>query len=143
MRPGWNPGRRNRHAGTGAHGHGADNRLVIPEWDGRVFYERLASPVVVERRIHDRSLTFLVEPPRPGWFHPCSVGDVCHLLAHLRPEDVATVTVVVMRQPTRKQRVLSRVWGRAAFWWKTAGVEGAALVELADGAGAAERPNMK
>ncbi|KAF0814961.1 hypothetical protein IGB42_00037 [Andreprevotia sp. IGB-42] len=31
MRAGWNPTRRNRHIGTGAQGHGQDNKLVIPQ----------------------------------------------------------------------------------------------------------------
>lgn len=129
MRPGWNPGRRNRHVGTGAHGHGADNRLVIPERAGlTIFHERLDSPIVVERRVHERPVTFLVEPPLAGSFHPCSVDDVCHLLAHLPAEDVARIALVAMRQPTRKQRVLSKVWGRAAFWFESAGIEGPAIV---------------
>lgn len=132
MRPGWNPGRRNRHVGTGAHGHGADNRLVIPETrqhgEYAAYFEQLASPVAIERRVHERHLTLLVEPPRAGWFHPCSVDDVCHLLAHLHPEDVAAVDMVVMRQPTRKQRVLSQVWGRAVFWYVSAGKQGSAIV---------------
>ena len=130
MRAGWNPARRNRHVGTQAHGHGADNRMTIPEsrHELRCFYERLDTCVVVERRIADRKLAFLVEPTRPGWFHPCTVDDVCHVLSHLAPADLASVDLVVLRQPTRKQRVLSPVWGRAVFAFESGGHRGAAVV---------------
>jgi hypothetical protein len=130
MRAGWNPARRNRHVGTKAHGHGADNRMTIPESRHalRCFFERLDTCVVVERRIADRALVFLVEPTRPGWFHPCTVDDVCRVLSHLPPEHLATVDLVVLRQPTRKQRVLSPAWGRAIFDFETDEHRGAAIV---------------
>lgn len=121
MRPGWNPGRRNRHVGTKAHGHGDDNRLVIPErfdypsLNYRLFHERLSSYVTVQRTLGARPLTFIVEPTRPGWFYPCTVDDACRLLSQMPQRDLATVDMVVMRQATRKQRILSPVWGRAQF----------------------------
>ena len=82
MRPGWNPTRRNRHVGTKAHGHGENNRLVIPEsWHrNQVYYEKLEDHVRICRRIGERNIVVLVEPPRPGWFYPCTVDDIFTLL---------------------------------------------------------------
>ena len=130
MRAGWNPGRRNRNVGTKAHGHGTDNKLVIPEarHEHRRFYELLSSYVVVKHRVGDTELRFLIEPTRSGWFYPCTVDDICCMLSHLPSEHVATFDMVVMRQPTRKQRVLSAVWGRAVFVFDTPDFSGAAIV---------------
>ncbi len=130
MRAGWNPGRRNKNVGTKAHGYGSNNKLVIPEsWhEGKCFYERLDSYVVVRRRVANHDLTFMVEPTREGWFYPCTIEDICRALLHLPSEHVANFGLIVMRQPTRKQRVLSPVWGRAVFVFDAPDCSGAAIV---------------
>ena len=58
-----------------------------------------------------------MEPPHlpGGFFHPCTVDDLCAVLAGCPPHDVARVRTIVLRQPTRKQRIFSRAWGRALF----------------------------
>ena len=130
MRAGWNPARGNRKVGTKARGHGQDNRLTIPghRRDALFFFERLGSCVVVERWIAGRGIVFLVEAPRPGWFHPCTIDDVCLALSRIPGEHLAVIDLVVMRQPTRKQEVISPVWGRAIFAFEGAGHQGAAIV---------------
>lgn len=130
MRAGFNPTHRNRNAGTGARGHGADNRLVIPEsWnDLRAYYERLGSFVSLRREVGPRELRFFVEPARPGWFYPCTVGELCAVLAGCPAEDLAAFDYVVLRQPTRKQSLLASVWGRAVFSFDIAGEPAPAIV---------------
>lgn len=130
MRPGWNPARRNRNAGTKAHGHGADNRLVIPEsrHESKFFYERLDGCVFVKRIAGGREIPFFVEPARPDCFYPCTLDDICTVLRHCSPEDIATFDFIVLRQPTRKQRLLSPVWGRAIFNFDMSARQGAAIV---------------
>jgi hypothetical protein len=130
MRPGWNPTRRNRNVGTKAHGHGEDNRLVIPEsrHDDKWFPERLGTPVAIRRRVGEHEMRFLVEPPRPGWFYPCTVDDACRVLAALPAPDLATFDMVVMRQSTRKQRALNPAWGLAIFSFDVFGHDGTAIV---------------
>ena len=120
QRTGWNPGRRNRHVGTKAHGHGADNRLVIPDGTrGQLdFTEQLRGAVQVYRPVRLRDLTFWVEPPSKGFFHPCTVDDIAQLLNGLPADTLNALGVVVLRQPTRKQCVLRPVWGRAVFAWR-------------------------
>lgn len=129
-RPGWNPGRRNRHVGTPAHGHGEDNRLTVPEsrHDSRRFYEQLGAFVPVRMRIGAREIAVLVEPTRPGWFHPATVDDVHSVLAGVPADDLETIDLVVMRQPTRKQRILRPVWGRAVFHFDVDAFDGSAIV---------------
>lgn len=113
MRPGWNPGRRNRNVGTKAHGHGQDNRMKIPEQGGdeRVFFERLRHPVTLTRRIGDRDIRFVVEPASASYFYPCTVEDACRVLCAIEPF-VRTLDMVVFRHPTQKQRLMQPVWGR-------------------------------
>lgn len=118
MRPGWNPTRRNRNIGTAKQGHGQDNRLVIPTgWpDDRVFSEVLVDPVVVPRSVGGSELTFLVEAPREGSFHACTVEDVCWVLQFVPPVHLNGIDLIVLRQPTRKQELLRPVWGRMGYY---------------------------
>jgi hypothetical protein len=129
-RPGWNPVRRNRHVGTKAHGHGDDNRLTIPQsWHRPLcYYELLNSTVALKRDVAGRSIQFLIEPARPGCFYPCTVDDVCALLAGVPSSDLNAIDLIVFRQPTRKQTLLAPVWGRAIFEFETDGFSGRAIV---------------
>lgn len=117
MRAGRRPERRNRKIGTAASGRGRDNRMVVPEryHDGLHFYERLGPHTATEERLHDQSLTLLVETARSGCTFGCSPSDVLHMLSHLPPADLVGLRIVMMRQPTRKQEVLRPVWGRCVF----------------------------
>lgn len=130
MRPGWNPTRRNKKIGTKAQGHGANNRLVVPEsWhEAKCFYERLSDYVFVKRIVGDREIPFFVEPTRPDWFYPCTLDDICTVLQQCSPKDIETFDFIVLRQPTRKQRILSPVWGRAIFCFDISSYRGAAIV---------------
>ncbi|MCZ6588978.1 MAG: hypothetical protein O7B24_13635 [Alphaproteobacteria bacterium] len=114
MRAGWRPERRNRNIGTFYAGWRKENRMVVPNsWhDEFYFYERLGRHTANEMELHGQPVTFLVEPARPGSTYGCSACDVLHLLAHLPTNDVAGLKLLVLRQPTRKQEIISPVWGR-------------------------------
>lgn len=130
MRPGWNPARRNRNVGTKAHGHGSNNRLTIPEsWhEPKRYFEKLSSYTVVHRTVGTRELLFFIEPTRPDWFYPCSVDDICAVLSRCSSEVLSAFDLIVMRQPTRKQRILCPVWGRAIFSFDIDKHSGSAIV---------------
>ncbi|MFC2588710.1 MAG: hypothetical protein ACFNZS_01825 [Ottowia sp.] len=122
QRASWNPARRNRRTGTAASGYKRRAPFAIPapfgrQREPRAFHEQLHSPVIVWRQVAGHSLCFAVEPPHlpGGFFHPCTVDDLCAVLAGCPPHDVARVRTIVLRQPTRKQRIFSRAWGRALF----------------------------
>lgn len=129
-RAGWNPVRRNRNIGTVRQGHGANNRFVIPEsWHSpQRFWERLSGGVKVHQQIGEKDQLFLVEPPQAGWCYPCSVADMAFVLGHCPPESLNSFDYIVLRQPTRKQCILSPVWGRAAFHVEIGNVRGRAIV---------------
>jgi len=87
--------------------------MVIPDGrNGRAFWERLPGAVEVSISVGVRSLSLFVEPPKLGWAHACTVDDIEALLGHLPTKDLAAIELVVLRQPKRKEKILSDVWGR-------------------------------
>ncbi len=115
--PGYNPARRNRNIGTAAQGHGADNRLTIP-WpanEERVRYETLGAHRRLKVMVQGVEMLFVVEANSGGCVHPCSVADVVEILKGLPRTDWSDLAAIVLRQPRRKERILSPVWGRFAY----------------------------
>lgn len=114
---GRNPTRRNRNIGTARSGHGQDNEMVIPEswWDDRVFWEKLTGHTTVTRQVHGRDFDVIVEHTRKDCIHPCTVDDVFHVLAQVPNADLDGIDCLVMRQPKKKEQILSPVWGRMQF----------------------------
>ena len=126
----YNPIRRNRNIGTENQGFGQDNRLVIPDsWrDYKVFYERLNSPIMIERKIHNKIFTFLVEPTLEDFKHACTVDDIEKIIRLLPVPDVLYIDLFVLRQPTRKQTILNYPWGRLCFYYEADQCTGKAIV---------------
>jgi len=124
-----NPTRRNRNIGTERQGHGQDNRMKIPasRHDDRLFYEKVDDAVAVERTIGDCDITFLVQPVIAGFWHACTIEDICHLLAHMPVGDLTGIDLFLLRQPTRKQQSLRPVWGRLAYYADTGKYQGRAI----------------
>ena len=115
--PGYNPTRRNRNIGTKHSGYSQDNKLVIPwAWaDNRIFYERLVDPVVVEIQVGSISKHVIIEPTIKGFIHACTVDDIQRLLELIPAEHINDITAFVLRQPKRKEQILSSVWGRLIY----------------------------
>jgi hypothetical protein len=129
-RPGWNPLRRNRNLGTAAQGHGQDNRMVIPgHWrDSRTFWERLTHFVTVTRPVHGRDLPFVVEPTRRDNVYACTVDDIARVLSASPARHVAGIVGVILRQPKRKEQILSPVWGRLGYAVEVGPIWGPAIL---------------
>src|SRR5262245_41091 len=125
----YNAVRRNRNIGTVKQGHGQNNRLVIPQptrnWT--MFWEDLRNAVAVTASLGRTSLTFLVEPPHRGFLHPCTLEDVLSFIDLVPSKDLFGLRLVLMRQPTRKQRILSCVWGRLLYHAVCGPYRGAAI----------------
>lgn len=104
--------------------------MVVPEpWaDARRFWERIRKPVFVERTVGGHTLPFVVEAPRPPFLHPCTVDDLAELIDLLPSSDFRGIAFVALRQPTKKQALLSLVWGRLIYHGEVAGLSGPALV---------------
>ncbi len=118
--------RRNRNIGTPLSGRGRNNRNVIPErWtDLAPYWQALQSPVVVQRSVNGNPISFIVEPARVGSAHACTIEDVCEVMRLLPAHHTRYISLVVMRQPTRRQEALNPVWGRLGYWSEICGIEG-------------------
>lgn len=125
-KPGYNPTRRNRNIGTKSAGYGQDNKLVIPwAWaDNRIFYERLVDPVVVEIQVGSVSKHVIIEPTIKEFIHACTVDDIQRLLELIPVEHINDITAFVLRQPKRKEQILSSVWGRLVYSSDVCGFSG-------------------
>lgn len=116
--PGYNPTRRNRNIGTAAQGHGADNRLTIPSptTESRVWYETLGPHRRQKVMVQGAEMLFVVETNSGGCIHPCSIADVVEILTALPRTDWSGLAAIVLRQPKRKERIVSPSWGRFAYF---------------------------
>jgi hypothetical protein len=118
MKPGWNPTKRNRKIGTADQGFSQNNKLVIPQkWsDLKVFWERLTNPVVNTITIEDHSVTVLVEQTKKGYIHSCTIDDVKTILKYIPKRDIEEISLIVFRQPKRKEEIINRAWGRYVYY---------------------------
>ncbi len=110
--------RRNRKIGCKSQGYKRRKSFGIPNPsnDSRCFYEKLNSAVEFEYALNSQRFTVFVEPTAPGWKYFLSVQDIIELLKLIPEADRAGLSVVVFRQPKRKERIFSPVWGRMAYW---------------------------
>jgi hypothetical protein len=117
MKPGFNPVRRNRNIGTARQGHGQDNRLVIPNACSveRDWTEQLHPHIQIRQTLSGRQILFIVEKTHGGCIHACSVDDIRHILAAIPSGDWRGLDTFVLRQSTRKQRVIRPAWGRMCY----------------------------
>ena len=109
-----NPSRRSRNIGTAKQGHEQNNRLTLPTSTHppyRMFFENLQNVRTERRTLGEHSLLFLIEKPRPGVAHACSIDDIERVLSCVAP-DLEGLRFIVLRQPKRKEEILSPVWGR-------------------------------
>ena len=119
-KPGWNPIKRNRKIGTGGQGFSKNNKLVIPQkWsDLTVFWERLKDPIINTINIKNHAINFLVEPTKQGYIHSCTVDDIIAILKHLPKRDLALISLIILRQPKRKEEIINPAWGRFVYYAK-------------------------
>lgn len=112
-----NPTRRNRNIGTAKQGHGQDNALTIPQPAGTLksFYERLGKYEKEIRVINGHEFLFVTEQTRKTSRHACSIDDLAHVLRHIPAEDYGDLKLILLRQPKRKEEMLSPVWGRLIY----------------------------
>lgn len=112
-----NPTRRNRNIGTENQGYSQNNKLTIssPYGDIKSFYERLSNYRKEIRLINDHEFLFVTEEPREHSVHSCSLNDIQKIIEQIPPEDYGDLKFIILRQPKRKEEILSPVWGRLIY----------------------------
>ncbi|SDF18897.1 hypothetical protein [Chitinophaga filiformis] len=112
----FNPSRRNRNIGTAKQGHGQQNKLNIPQRvAGLSYFESLGQYQKREVEINDHKFVFVIEETREGSLHACSIEDIQQIIAHIPINDYGDLRLIVLRQPKRKEEILSPVWGRLIY----------------------------
>ncbi|MEK6155673.1 hypothetical protein WIW50_20605 [Flavobacteriaceae bacterium 3-367] len=126
----FNPTRRNRNIGTAKRGYGQNNRNVVSNsWnDLRIFWEKLVEYTVVKRDINGKNYTFLVEKTRKNSVHPCTIDDIEQIIKLLNPNDLEDLSLIVLRQPKRREETLKGVWGRLNYFVEIDIHEGPAIM---------------
>jgi len=113
----FNPTRRNRNIGTVKQGHGQNNKLTIPRpcAISKTFYERLDDYEKTEVKINGHDFQFVVEQTRPNCIHACSVSDLARMIENIPSSDYGELKLIILRQPKRKEELLSPTWGRLIY----------------------------
>lgn len=113
----YNPTRRNKNIGTKNQGHGQDNKLTIssPYGNLKSFYEKLTDYQKEIRIINNHEFIFVVEKTRKNSTHPCSVNDIQRIIEQIPVKDYGELKFIILRQPKRKEEILSPVWGRLIY----------------------------
>jgi len=120
------PRRRNRNIGTSKSGRGQDNKNVVPDrWsDLTIYWQKLDSPITVQKQVQGSVVTFIIEPTLEGCFHSCTIEDVCGVLELVPIQHLQGIELIILRQPTRRQQILAPVWGRLGYWNEIVGLSG-------------------
>lgn len=130
-----NPSRRNKNIGTSKQGFGKSNRLKISHPNATLsdFYERLENYKKETRIIQNHEFIFIIEETRHQSKHACSIADLEKIVSHLPKEDFGDLKYIVLRQPKRKEQILSSVWGRLIYAYEFEGeIFPAIIIEAAD-----------
>lgn len=113
----YNATRRNRNIGTPKQGHGQNNKLTIPKICAisKTFFERLGNYEKLERTINGHDFIFVIEQTRESSKHACSINDIEKIIEQIAPSDYGNLKLIILRQPKRKEEILSPVWGRLVY----------------------------
>ena len=115
-----NPTRRNRNIGTENQGYGQNNKLTIstPYGDTKIFHERLKDYSKEKRIINNHEFVFVVEKTRKNSIHCCSINDIEKIIKQIPITDYGDLKFIILRQPKRKEEILSPVWGRLSYYYE-------------------------
>ncbi len=130
----YNPIRKNRNIGTFKQGYKKSNKHVIPSscYPLKSFYERLESYTKVERVIQGIPFRFIIETTRTESYHACTLDDLVYMLGlviQVAPHShFKKLNTIILRQPKRKEEVLSPVWGRLIYSYEFENDYGPAII---------------
>jgi hypothetical protein len=113
----YNPTRRNRNIGTENQGFGQNNKLKIstPYGTLKSFYERIEKYKTEIRIINGHEFLFVIEETRENSLHACSVNDLEKIIQQVPKEDYGDLKFIILKQPKRKEELISPVWGRLIY----------------------------
>lgn len=113
----YNATRRNKNIGTENQGFSQNNKLKISTPNGTLksFYERIGKHEKESKIINGHEFLFIIEELRENCYHSCSVSDLEKIIENIPKEDYGDLKFIVLRQPKRKEEIISPVWGRLVY----------------------------
>lgn len=88
----------------------------------------MSGAIEIEYALSNHVFTVIVEPAAPGWKYYLSIPDILELLKLVPQDDRKDIAVIVFRQPKRKERIFSPVWGRMSYWAEFGAYSGTSIV---------------
>lgn len=116
--------RRSRNIGTSKQGHGQNNKLKTQDF----FAEKLTEYTKYEATINGHEFLFIIEKLQDGFLYSCSIDEVANCLTKVPSTDYGDLKFIVFRQPKRKERILSSVWGRLVYYYEFEGQSFPAII---------------
>lgn len=112
-----NPTRRNRNIGTTKQGFGQNNQMTIPQpLDTlKTFYERFSSIETQTITVHSKEIPVIIENLKDGYYYSCTPFDIERIMRNLPAADLEDFGVLIFRQPKKKEKIISSVWGRLIY----------------------------
>ncbi|MEO0472089.1 MAG: hypothetical protein AAF206_20845 [Bacteroidota bacterium] len=111
------PTRRNRNIGTAKQGKRRQSWFSIPYnlSKGKIYYEALTHFQKIPLTVSEQRIMLIVERTRQKYVHPCTPSDLLTILQQFPADQLTGIGLIVLRQPKRKEQILSSVWGRYIY----------------------------
>ena len=110
-----NPVRRNRNIGTKKAGYKKQSEFRIPFQNNMHFYENIKVQDCRPKTVNGKVYYFLIEKLKPEYTYTCSIDEICEVLSHCPVEDLVGLSLIILRQPKKKEEILSPCWGRLRY----------------------------
>jgi len=110
-----NPIKRNQNIGTKKSGYKKQSSFDIPFQNWKPFYENLKIQEQCQREVNGKTFTFIVEKLKSNYIYACSIDEICKVLSYCPSEDLEGLSLVILRQPKKKEEILSPCWGRLIY----------------------------
>jgi len=125
-----NPVKRNRNIGTKKAGYKRQSDFGIPDQNYQPFYENIKVESRCRRTINGKDYNFVTEKLKSGYTYTCSVDEICEVLSHCPVGDLDGLSLIILRQPKRKEEIFSCCWGRLQYFFEYNGeVQPAIIIE--------------
>ena len=109
-------------------GKGTPFSVPHPYFRFGTYIEIMTEPIIVKREIGNRTFHFVVGRTYEDMVHLCTIDDIAKILHHIPERDTDSLPLIVLRQPTRKQKLMEPAWGRYRYFSTLPHIYGLAIV---------------
>ncbi|MFT9077782.1 hypothetical protein [Ethanoligenens sp.] len=113
-----NPIKRNRNIGTRKSGNKRQSKFEIPSQNYNPFYKNIQHPKFIQRTVGKKTFQFIVEQLKDNYIYTCSIDEICAVLSRVPPNDLDGLSLIVLRQPKKKEEIIDPCWGRIRYFFE-------------------------